>query len=148
MTIHKGTTLSVVNQGGEPHTFTEVSQFGGGFIEPLNHGEATVPECADGFHNVAVARTRILQGSRLDVTGLQGATGSTIGPGGALYVTEGAAGRISRVDPQTGEITTFASGLPKMIPAVGVGGAITSRSSARPRTYWSPSSALTSAAAT
>ena len=45
-------------------------------------------------------------------TGLQGASGSTIGPGGALYVTEGAAGRISRVDPQTGEITTFASGLP------------------------------------
>jgi hypothetical protein len=60
----------VVNQGGEPHAFTEVSQFGGGFIEPLDHGEATVPECADGFHNVAVARTRILQGSRLDVTRL------------------------------------------------------------------------------
>ena len=56
------------------------------------------------------------------VTGLEGATGSTIGPGGALYVTEGAAGRISRVDPQTGEITTFASGLPKSI--IGIGGAI------------------------
>jgi hypothetical protein len=58
------------------------------------------------------------------VTGLEGATGSTIGPDGALYVTEGAAGRISRVDPQTGETTTFASGLPKSIPAVGIGGAI------------------------
>ena len=56
------------------------------------------------------------------VTGLEGATGSTIGPGGALYVTEGAAGRISRVDPQTGEITAFASGLPKAI--VVIGGAI------------------------
>ena len=56
------------------------------------------------------------------VTGLEGATGSTIGPDGALYVTEGAAGRISRVDPQTGEITTFASGLPPSI--VGIGGAI------------------------
>ena len=56
------------------------------------------------------------------VTGLEGASGSTIGPGGALYVTEGAAGRISRVDPQTGEITTFASGLPTAI--VGIGGAI------------------------
>jgi hypothetical protein len=55
-------------------------------------------------------------------TGLEGATGSTVGPGGALYVTEGAAGRISRVDPQTGEITTFASGLPKSI--IGIGGAI------------------------
>src|SRR6266498_2469416 len=58
------------------------------------------------------------------VTGLEGAMGSTIGPDRALYVTEGAAGRISRVDPQTGETTTFASGLPKSIPAVGIGGAI------------------------
>jgi hypothetical protein len=56
------------------------------------------------------------------VTGLQGASGSTIGPDGALYVTEGALGRISRVDPQTGEITTFASGLPTAI--IGIGGAI------------------------
>ena len=56
------------------------------------------------------------------VTGLEGASGSTIGPDGALYVTEGAAGRISRVDPQTGEITTFASGLPSAI--IGIGGAI------------------------
>src|ERR1700732_909425 len=43
--IKKGTTLSVVDQGGEPHTFTEVAQFGGGFIGGLNNGEATVPEC-------------------------------------------------------------------------------------------------------
>jgi hypothetical protein len=58
------------------------------------------------------------------VTGLEGAMGSTIGPDGALYVTEGAVGRISRVDPQTGEKTTFASGLPRAIPAIGIGGAI------------------------
>jgi sugar lactone lactonase YvrE len=56
------------------------------------------------------------------VTGLEGATGSTIGPDGALYVTEGAAGRVSRVDPQTGDITTFASGLPPAL--IGIGGAI------------------------
>lgn len=56
------------------------------------------------------------------VSGLEGASGSTIGPGGALYVTEGAAGRISRVDPETGYVTTFASGLPPSI--VGIGGAI------------------------
>jgi sugar lactone lactonase YvrE len=54
--------------------------------------------------------------------GLEGASGSTVGPDGALYVTEGAAGRISRVDPHTGELTTFASGLPqRLIP---LGGAI------------------------
>jgi hypothetical protein len=56
------------------------------------------------------------------VAGLQGAIGSTIGPDGALYVTEGVAGRISRVDSQTGHITTFASGLPARI--VGIGGAM------------------------
>ena len=54
------------------------------------------------------------------LTGLEGGSGSTVGPGGALYVTESAAGRISRVDPRTGKITTFASGLPKSI--IGVGG--------------------------
>src|SRR5438128_10170872 len=59
------------------------------------------------------------------VTGLEGATGSTVGPDGALYVTEGVAGRISRVDPQSGEKTSFASGLPQRL-AIGlsVGGAI------------------------
>ena len=70
VTINKGTALIVSNQGGEPHTFTEVEKFGGGFIAPLNHGEETVPECAGGFKVVGVARTRILQGSHLQVTGL------------------------------------------------------------------------------
>jgi hypothetical protein len=51
--------------------------------------------------------------------GLQGSIGSTIGPGGALYVAEGAAGRISRIDPTTGAISTFATGLPKAILPVG-----------------------------
>ncbi len=57
-------------------------------------------------------------------SGLEGSVGSTIGPGRGLYVAEGAAGRISRVDPQTGQITTFASGLPKANPAIGIGGPI------------------------
>lgn len=59
--------------------------------------------------------------SRL-VTGLQGGLGSTIGPDGALYVTETAAGRITRVDPRTGATRTYASGLPK--PIIGLGGAM------------------------
>jgi plastocyanin len=70
LNVKKGTTLVVVNQGGEPHTFTEVAKFGGGFIPPLNNGEETVPECAGGFSNVAVAKTRILQGSESHVTDL------------------------------------------------------------------------------
>jgi hypothetical protein len=58
------------------------------------------------------------------VAGLQGGSGSTIGPDGALYVTENAAGRITRVDPRTGATTTYASGLPRLIPAVGFGGPV------------------------
>lgn len=63
----------------------------------------------------AASKTRL-------VTGLAGGSGSTVGPDGALYVTEGLAGRVSRVDPQTGAVTTFASGLPPSI--VGIGGAM------------------------
>jgi plastocyanin len=74
LTIKSGTVLSAVDQGGEPHTFTEVAKFGGGFIAPLNGGEPTVPECSGGFSNVAVARTRILQGSQLQVGNLSKGT--------------------------------------------------------------------------
>jgi sugar lactone lactonase YvrE len=58
--------------------------------------------------------------------GLAGASGSTIGPGGDLFVTEGAAGRITSIDPETGEKTTFMTGLPTSIPppnGPGYGGA-------------------------
>src|SRR5256884_5897280 len=58
VTIQKGTRLIVVNQGGEPHTFTEVAKFGGGFIPPLNGGQETVAECAGGVKDLAGARTR------------------------------------------------------------------------------------------
>lgn len=56
------------------------------------------------------------------VEDLAGASGSAIGPGGALYVTEGAAGRISRVDTKTGDVTTFAEGLPPAL--IGAGGVV------------------------
>ena len=56
------------------------------------------------------------------VAGLQGGSGSTVGPDRALYVTESAAGRVTRVDPRTGATTTYASGLPRRI--VGFGGPV------------------------
>jgi hypothetical protein len=56
------------------------------------------------------------------VSDLQGTQGSAVGPDGALYVTEGAAGRLVRVDPQTGALTTVASGFP--LSAIGIGGAV------------------------
>jgi len=54
--------------------------------------------------------------------GLEGGTGSTVGPDGYLYVTERLAGRITRVNPSTGEKETYAENLP--IPAfnIGIGG--------------------------
>ena len=68
------------------------------------------------------ARASAAPTATLLVAGLEGGSGSTVGPGGALFVTESLAGRISRVDPQTGDITTIASGLPTRI--LGFGGAV------------------------
>jgi plastocyanin len=68
--VKQGTALIVTDQGGEPHTFTEVKKFGGGFIEGLNAGESVVPECQGGFSSVEVAKTRIIQGSQATVTDL------------------------------------------------------------------------------
>ena len=72
--VKEGDLISVVDQGGEPHTFTEVKQFGGGFVSGLNNNEAPVPECVNGFGDVAVAKTRTLQGSTLLVGGLSKGT--------------------------------------------------------------------------
>jgi hypothetical protein len=54
----------------------------------------------------------------------EGSEGSAIGPDGALYVAEGVPGRISRVDPKSGTVTTFASGLPPSLYGVGGGGVV------------------------
>lgn len=46
---HAGETLVAFNQGGEEHTFTEVEEFGGGIVPPLNdlsHNPTVAPECA------------------------------------------------------------------------------------------------------
>lgn len=54
--------------------------------------------------------------------GIAGASGSAIGPDGALYVTEGLAGKITRVDPWTGEKSDFGTGLPlggELLPGAG-----------------------------
>ena len=69
----------------------------------------------------AAKNPSVAPSAELLASGLQGAQGSTIGPDGDLYVTEGVVGRIMRVDPNTGEMTVFASGLPeRVIPLGGV----------------------------
>lgn len=57
---------------------------------------------------------------QLLVSGLMGSSGSAIGPGNALFVTEGAEGKISRINPKTGDVSTFASGFPPSL--IGIGG--------------------------
>jgi hypothetical protein len=50
------------------------------------------------------------------VTGLEELQGSTVGPGGDLFVTAPLTGSIWRVDLKTGTVTLFASRLPARIP--------------------------------
>jgi hypothetical protein len=49
-------------------------------------------------------------------------SGSAVGPGGALYVPQPAAGEIWRVDPKSGQKTLYASGLPQRFAALPFGG--------------------------
>ena len=59
-----GDRLRVRNAGGRGHTFTEVANYGGGFIPVLNQGLIPAPECAN------AASTVIAPGNRIDVKGL------------------------------------------------------------------------------
>ena len=47
LSIRAGQSLKVKNRGGRAHTFTEVADFGGGFIPPLNGTLETAPECGN-----------------------------------------------------------------------------------------------------
>jgi hypothetical protein len=59
----------------------------------------------------------------LNDTALSGlGSGSTIGPDGALYVTNGNDGTLVRIDPKTGSEKVVGSGLPRQV--VGIGGAM------------------------
>jgi hypothetical protein len=49
-------------------------------------------------------------------------SGSTVGPDGALYVTDGNNGNVLRVDPRSGAKSIYASGLPPKV--LGIGGAM------------------------
>jgi len=72
---------------------------------------------------MAMLTPTALSAQELLAENLDGAFGSTIGPDGALYVTERLAGRVSRVDPWTGDVTPFATNLPIPVIDIGVGGA-------------------------
>ena len=51
-------------------------------------------------------------------------TGSTIGPDGALYVTDGSSGSVLRIDRRNGGVTTYATGLPTKAFSNDIGGPV------------------------
>jgi len=51
-------------------------------------------------------------------------TGSTIGPDGALYVTDGNSGSVLRIDRRTGRVSTYATGLPVKAFTGDIGGPV------------------------
>jgi hypothetical protein len=55
--VAEGATLHLKNLGGETHTFTQVKEFGGGFIAPLNAlsgNPVPAPECAQVVNGLLV----------------------------------------------------------------------------------------------
>lgn len=66
----------------------------------------------------------VARAAEIFAQGLQYPFGSTIGPGGDLYVADAAAGAIVRVDIRSGETSTYAGGLPisPVFPVFGLGG--------------------------
>ena len=75
--------------------------------------------------NNAIARAKSVQPSLQSqlMTGLGGGLGQYNRPWSrSVCAPDGKAGSILRIDPKTGDYTTFASGLPQLIPEVGIGG--------------------------
>ena len=81
--------------------------------------DRATPVAPDASERVSLKRDAAAADAQLLATGLQGAFGSTVGPGGALFVAQSAAGRISRIDPRTGAVTSFTSDLPTNPPVGG-----------------------------
>src|SRR5829696_611954 len=83
-----------------------------------------LPSAAAGMrHPHALVVSELVTFAAPGCTGTCG-SGSTIGPDGALYVTDGKTGRVLRVDTSSGAVSTFAAGLPLMNTPPGIGGAI------------------------
>ena len=63
--VHTDQDVKVTNRGGRVHTFTEVDEFGGGRIPPLNQGLAPAPKCLP-----PAAVINMAPGDTIEVTGL------------------------------------------------------------------------------
>jgi plastocyanin len=59
VSMESGDELEVSNRGGRTHTFTEVVNFGGGVVPPLNGTLNMAPECANATNIAPGGETRI-----------------------------------------------------------------------------------------
>ena len=64
LTASSGKTIRVTNKGGRGHTFTEVANFGGGFVAGLNIGLTAAPECV----SVANPPIALAPGATIELT--------------------------------------------------------------------------------
>jgi hypothetical protein len=70
LTIKADKSVAVSNEGGRPHSFTEVANFGGGVVPPLNLSRpgsgapplTPAPECVAGFVPIAGGGTSVVEG--------------------------------------------------------------------------------------
>ena len=84
-------------------------------------GEANISIAANGAHDRGGPRVTPLAEFGSD----DFVVGSTIGPGGSLYVTDGVAGAVLRIDRRSGRVSPYADGLPpKAFPGVDIGGPV------------------------
>jgi hypothetical protein len=90
------------------------------FIAAAGLAAAVVPPTASAHDRNGPEVTRLTEFGGDDFV-----TGSTIGPGGALYVTDGVAGAVLRIDRRSGRVTSYADGLPpKAFPGFDIGGPV------------------------
>jgi sugar lactone lactonase YvrE len=85
---------------------------------PTSVAEASVDLSAASGRGEQAATASVINSAALDGLG----SGSTVGPDGALYVTNGKNGTLVRIDPSTGAATVVGDGLPPA--AVEIGGAM------------------------
>jgi hypothetical protein len=94
-----------------------VAGFVGAVALALTSGPAAarVPQGHDGHHG----QDRQHSHAHVLVSGLGGTLGSTVGPDGWIYVADGVAGTVTKVNPCTGATRLVTSGLPTRVAPVG-----------------------------
>ncbi|WP_328321906.1 ScyD/ScyE family protein [Kribbella sp. NBC_00382] len=89
------------------------------FIAAFGLVSGVIAPTASAHHGLGPVVTRL---ASFGTGGL--VTGSTIGPDGALYVTDGNAGSVLRIDRRSGRVSTYATGLPKTVLPGAIGGPV------------------------